>query len=81
VYAATGTTLALRLARQRPSGYLDLEAPADQSRLSDPVLYLSSQADKLVVLDEVQHLPERFPLLEGPEAIGAAELDRELRNR
>jgi predicted AAA+ superfamily ATPase len=59
------TTLALQLAQQRPSVYLDLQAPADQARLSDPVLYLSSQADKLVVLDEVQRLPELFGSLRG----------------
>ncbi len=59
------TTLALQLANQQPSVYLDLEAPVDQARLSDPVLYLSSQAEKLVVLDEVQRVPELFGSLRG----------------
>ena len=59
------TTLALQLAASRSSVYLDLEAPADQARLSDPILYLTSQADKLVVLDEVQRLPELFGSLRG----------------
>ncbi len=59
------TTLALQLAAERPSVYLDLEAPADKARLSDPALYLASQADKLVVLDEVQRLPELFGSLRG----------------
>jgi predicted AAA+ superfamily ATPase len=59
------TTLALQLAAQRPSVYLDLEAPADQARLSDPSLYLASQAHKLVVLDEVQRLPGLFGSLRG----------------
>ncbi|MFM8604010.1 MAG: ATP-binding protein [Cyanobium sp.] len=59
------TTLALQLAARTASLYLDLEAPADQARLSDPVLYLASQADKLVVLDEVQRLPELFGSLRG----------------
>jgi len=54
------TTLALQLAASRPSVVLDLETPADLARLSDPALYLASQADKLVVLDEVQRLPELF---------------------
>ncbi len=52
--------VALQLAASRPSVVLDLETPADLARLSDPALYLASQADKLVVLDEVQHLPELF---------------------
>ncbi|MFM1812586.1 MAG: hypothetical protein RLZZ336_1524 [Cyanobacteriota bacterium] len=59
------TTLALQLAASRSSVYLDLEAPGDQARLSDPTLYLASQADKLVVLDEVQRLPELFRSLRG----------------
>lgn len=59
------TTLALQLAAKRPSVYLDLEAPANQARLSDPALYLASQANKLVVLDEVQRLPELFGSLRG----------------
>lgn len=59
------TTLALQLASGRPSLYLDLESPADQARLNDPELYLSSQADKLVILDEVQRLPELFSSLRG----------------
>lgn len=59
------TTLALQLAASRASVYLDLEAPTDQARLSDPALYLTSQADKLVVLDEVQRLPELFSSLRG----------------
>lgn len=54
------TTLALQLVASRPSVVLDLETPADLARLSDPALYLASQADKLVVLDEVQRLPELF---------------------
>ena len=59
------TTLALQLAASRSSVYLDLEAPGDQARLSDPTLYLASQADKLVILDEVQRLPELFSSLRG----------------
>jgi predicted AAA+ superfamily ATPase len=59
------TTLALQLAARRPSVYLDLEAPADQARLSDPLLYLENQAERLVVLDEVQRLPELFGSLRG----------------
>jgi uncharacterized protein len=64
------TTLALQLAASRPSVVLDLEAPADLARLSDPALYLASQADKLVVLDEVQRLPELFGSLRGLIDVG-----------
>ncbi len=59
------TTLALEIAEQRPSIYLDLENPADRQKLADAELYLSSHADKLVILDEVQRMPELFQLLRG----------------
>ncbi len=59
------TSLARELAEQRPSVYLDLEAPADRARLTDPVLYLSALTDRLVILDEVQRMPELFASLRG----------------
>lgn len=43
--------------------YLDLENPTDQARLRDPYLYLGSQADKMVIIDEVQREPTLFPVL------------------
>lgn len=43
--------------------YLDLESPQHRNRLQDPELYLSERQDALVVLDEIQRLPELFPLL------------------
>jgi predicted AAA+ superfamily ATPase len=58
------TTLAREvLAKGQASLYLDLERPSDQSKLSDPELYLSGHADKLVILDEVQRMPELFQVL------------------
>jgi predicted AAA+ superfamily ATPase len=48
-----------------PSVYLDLEAPADRAKLADPALYLSALADRLVILDEVQRMPELFATLRG----------------
>ena len=55
------------LVRQGQSGadvvYLDLERNSDLNKLQDPELFLTQVADKTVVLDEVQHLPELFPLL------------------
>ena len=43
--------------------YLDLESPEDYNKLSDPELFLSRLADKTVIIDEIQHLPELFPVL------------------
>ncbi len=59
------TTLADRIADQRESVYLDLESPPDREKLDDPVYYLSGHADKLVILDEVQRMPELFQTLRG----------------
>ena len=62
------TTLAKGFARSRRGGrqgslYLDLELPSDLARLADPEMYLESQADRLVVIDEIQRKPDLFPLL------------------
>ncbi len=59
------TTLALQIAAHRPSIYLDLEAPSDLAKLTDAELYLATHEDKLVILDEVQRVPELFPVLRG----------------
>jgi predicted AAA+ superfamily ATPase len=59
------TTLAHELAETRPSLYLDLEAREDRAKLSDPALFLKSQEDKLVILDEIHRLPEVFQTLRG----------------
>jgi predicted AAA+ superfamily ATPase len=59
------TTLALEIARKQPSIYLDLESPADRAKLAEPELYLAGQQDKLVVLDEIQRMPELFGVLRG----------------
>ncbi len=59
------TTLALELARERPSLYLDLESEPDRDRLSEPQLYLQQHRDKLVILDEIHRLPELFSQLRG----------------
>ncbi len=59
------TSLALELGTLMPSVYLDLEAPADRAKLADPALYLSALAARLVILDEVQRMPELFATLRG----------------
>ena len=59
------TTLALSLEEQlRPQAlYLDLELPSDRAKLSDPELYLSQHRDRLVILDEIDRLPDIFQTL------------------
>lgn len=59
------TTLALEIAAQHPSVYLDLEREADRQILQEPDLYLDEQQDKLVILDEVQQMPGLFRNLRG----------------
>ena len=59
------TTLALALADQQPSLYLDLQSEADQVKLSDPGYYLRQHADKLIVLDEIHRAPGIFAALRG----------------
>jgi predicted AAA+ superfamily ATPase len=60
------TTLAMKIAdATEGSRYLDLESPADRARLSVPELYLSERAGTLVILDEVQRMPQLFEVLRG----------------
>lgn len=54
------TTLAQQIAKEFPSVYLDLENPADAAKLQDPIHYLSTQAGKLVIFDEIQRAPKLF---------------------
>jgi len=57
------TTLARSLEIGKPVQYLDLERPSDIAKLSDPELYLGKFAEHLVILDEIQRLPDLFPVL------------------
>jgi len=58
------TTLAAQLARLRKGSttVFDLEDPRNRARLAEPTLALEPLRG-LVVLDEIQHLPELFPIL------------------
>jgi predicted AAA+ superfamily ATPase len=59
------TTLANILAQSTPDEeihFFDLETPSDLARLANPELLLSPLKG-LVILDEIQRLPELFPLL------------------
>lgn len=57
------TTLAKGLALDKPVHYLDLERPSDLAKLTDPELYLGNFAHHLVILDEIQRVPDLFPVL------------------
>jgi hypothetical protein len=59
------TTLARTMMQEIDAIYLDLEAPEDLLKLSDPVSFLSSHNDKLVILDEIQRAPDLFMVLRG----------------
>ncbi len=59
------TTLAKAIAKDTESLYLDLEAPEDLLKLSDPASFLSSHNDKLIILDEIQRAPDLFMVLRG----------------
>lgn len=43
--------------------YLDMEKPSDNIKLRDPELFLSKATNKTVIIDEVQTLPDLFPVL------------------
>jgi predicted AAA+ superfamily ATPase len=58
------TTLARQVAAARPDAvFLDLEAPRDRARLANPDLFFARHRGQLVVLDEVQTMPELFGVL------------------
>ena len=59
------TTLSLEIAEQQPSIYLDLESEEDRAKLANPARYFADHEDELVVLDEVQRVPELFQQLRG----------------
>ena len=60
------TTLSRAIAAQTPDCvYLDLENPEDAARLADPGRYLARHADRLVILDEIQRMPDLFRVLRG----------------
>ena len=55
------TTLARAIAAAQPDAvFLDLERAADRARLAEPELFFARHREHLVVVDEVQFLPELF---------------------
>ena len=59
------TTLALQIAQGRPSVYLDLENRLDLQKVQDIAAFYEENDDKLIILDEVQRLPEVFTQIRG----------------
>jgi len=59
------TTLAQEIAETRDAVYLDMERSTDRRILEEPDLYLDEQMGRLVVIDEVQLMPDLFKVLRG----------------
>jgi predicted AAA+ superfamily ATPase len=61
------TTLALEIAEGLGDRaiYLDLELPSDRVKLADAELYFASHERDLVILDEIQRVPDLFQTLRG----------------
>ncbi len=58
------TTLARDIARQHPNALLlDLERESDRAALSRPELFFPAHRDRLLILDEVQLMPQLFSAL------------------
>ncbi len=45
--------------------YLDLESPTDLGKLGEPEAYFEMHKGTLIILDEIQRVPELFPILRG----------------
>ena len=68
------TTLAREIANEHPNAlYLDLERAGDRARLEQPAAFFRANRQRLVVLDEIQNLPEIFSEMRG-------EIDDDRRN-
>ena len=59
------TTLALDVSEGLASVYLDLEDRLDLQKISDFAAFHAENKDKLIILDEIQRLPEIFSSLRG----------------
>ena len=60
------TTLARTFVQEKMNGVariFDLENPLDLARLENPMLALSSEPEKIVVIDEIQMRPDLFPII------------------
>ena len=61
------TTLAEEIGSDIDSNYLylDLESPANIARLEEPEAYFETHKGKMIILDEIQRVPEIFSVLRG----------------
>lgn len=59
------TTLALDISETIPAVYLDLEDRLDLEKAKDFTAFYDQNKDKLIILDEVQRMPELFASLRG----------------
>jgi predicted AAA+ superfamily ATPase len=59
------TTIALNISENIPSVYLDLEDTTDLEKVRDIVAFHAENHQKLIILDEVQRMPEIFSQLRG----------------
>ncbi len=59
------TTIALNISETTPSIYLDLESRIDLEKVRDINAFHDDNRTKLIILDEVQRLPEVFAQLRG----------------
>ena len=59
------TTLAKNVIADKEIHYLDLELSADRAKLFNTAMYFDLHKDKLIVLDEIQFMPELFAELRG----------------
>ena len=57
------TTVALTVSASKPAIYLDLENRLDLQKVNDIETFHAQNSDKLIILDEVQRLPEVFASL------------------
>jgi len=69
------TTLARSIADSisQKAVWLDMESPRDLARIQEPELFFEQNEDKLIVIDEIQHRPDLFPVLRSV-------IDRDRRN-
>lgn len=59
------TTLAFQLSQDMPAVYLDLENRTDLNKVQDIDAFHQANHDKLIILDEVQRLPDIFAPIRG----------------
>jgi uncharacterized protein len=45
------------------SVFVDMELPSEQRKLTDPELFFEANRNKIICLDEIQRVPEIFPVL------------------